>query len=40
MQPNTVQIHTENEDKQIQNTHVEVNIFNRQKWKKSLDCSE
>ena len=31
MQPNTVQRHTKNEDKQIQNTHVEVNIFNRQK---------
>ena len=31
MQPNTVQIHAKNEDEQIQNTHVEVNIFNRQK---------
>ena len=32
-QPNTVQILDENEDKQSQNTHVEVNIFARQKSK-------
>ena len=31
--PNKVQIHNENGDKQSQNTHVEVNIFARQKLK-------
>ena len=30
-QPNTIQILNENEDKQSQSTHVEVNIFARQK---------
>ena len=31
--PNKVQRHNENGDKQSQNTHVEVNIFARQKSK-------
>ena len=31
--PNKVQILSENEDKQNQNTHLEVNIFARQKSK-------
>ena len=41
--PNKVQMLNENGDKQSQNTHVDVNIFARQKSKgpkQGLDCSE